>query len=475
MPTQLTLKQSAGSRSTRFGERRIDYRKQGRARARLSNTLVVLMWASAIIAAALTLPAATMSESPTIGTVITNLGIFTGLIGTDLILIMLVLAARIPVIDRAVGHDRAIAVHRSMGKPALYLLLAHAALLLIGYGASQGINPVAEIGWMWSIPDMPLAFAGLGGIVAVVVTSVVSMRKRFSYEGWHLIHLLSYLAVLVAIPHQLSVGNILADSTFARAYWVSLYILAFGAVLVYRFIEPTIASLRHRIVVDRVETHGPGVASIHLRGHDLDALEASGGQYFVWRFWSARTWWHAHPISLSAHPTSDSARITVRSVGEGSRDISTLPRGTRVSIEGPYGIFTQQGRTAPNLAIVAAGIGVTPVRAMLQQANIRPGEATVILRASTKHDTALWDETKEIAAQKGAIVYTMIGPRSGRGPGWVSDSDARRGVTLTSAFPKLATSDLYVCGPAKWIDSVVEEAVASGLAAHQIHTERFEW
>ncbi len=475
MPSQLTLDQRSTSRPANATAARPDYHRQWHKRARLSNSLVALMWASAVVAAAFTLSGTTFSEPPTFSTVTTNLGIFVGLIATDLILVMLVLAARIPVVDRAVGHDRAITVHRAMGKPALYLLLAHAALLLIGYGASQGINPVAEIGWMLSVPDMPLAFFALGGIVTVVVTSAFSVRRRFSYEGWHLIHLLSYLAVLAAIPHQLSVGGILAGSTFARAYWVSLYILAFGAVIIYRFVEPGVASLRHRVSVDHVETLTPGITSIHLRGHNLNGLGAAGGQYFVWRFWTAKTWWHAHPISLSAGPTSNSARITVRNLGEGSRDISRLPRGTRVSIEGPYGIFTERGRTSPNLAIAAAGIGVTPVLAMLQQAHIAPGEATLVLRGSTKGDTALWDETIKTARQKGATVFTMIGPRSQLGPGWISESDARRGVTLASVFPSLASSDLYICGPAAWIDSLVRDAVASGLAPHQIHTERFDW
>jgi len=455
--------------------RRPDVARLWRRRVRRANTLEAAMWVSGIVAGALAVPMMVAAPPAGVGDIMTNLGILTGLVGTDLLLVMLVLAARIPVVDRAIGHDRAIAVHRSMGKPVLYLLLAHAILLLIGYGASQGIDPVPEIWSMLAIPDMPLAFLGLGALVAVVVTSVVAVRRRFSYEAWHLTHLLGYAAVLVAVPHELSVGGILSSGSVQRAYWISLYILAFGAVIAFRFVEPLLTTIRHRIVVDRVEEMSPGVTSLYLRGHDLGSLGARGGQFFVWRFWTTRTWWHAHPLSLSMTPSGDTARVTVRTVGAGTRAVSAVKPGTRVSIEGPYGIFTDLARTSPNLAIIAAGIGVTPVRSMLQQASLRRNEATVLLRASNNADTALWDETIDLAANTGADVYTMIGSRATLGPRWMSDADARRGVTLHSVFPTLATSDLYLCGPGAWMEAVAADARANGLAEHQIHTERFEW
>lgn len=444
-------------------------------RARRSRNLVAALWASGFVAGALALPGVLSTQPSDFGGLMSGTGIIVGLIGTDLILVMLVLAARIPLIDRTIGHDRAIVVHRSLGKPALYLLLAHAVFLLIGYGVADGIDPVSEIWSMLTIPDMPLAFLGLGGLVTVVVTSVVAVRKRLSYEGWHLIHLLSYAAVLVSVPHQLSVGGILTDGSLQRAYWISLYILAFGSVIAFRFVEPAVASLRHRIVVDRVEELPNGVTSLHLRGHNLDALHVQGGQFFVWRFWSARTWWHSHPLSLSTSPSDNSARITLRAAGDGTRRISGVKPGTRVSIEGPYGLFTEVARTSPKLAIIAAGIGVTPVRAMLEQAQLRRGEATVLLRASSTEDTALWDETFDLARAKGASVYSMVGSRATVGPGWIADADARRGVTLASVFPSLTSSDLYICGPAAWINLVEADALASGLSPHQIHAERFEW
>jgi predicted ferric reductase len=444
-------------------------------RARRSDLLVVALWSSGAAAAALFLASGGIGQFGSFAAIITSLGIIAGLIGTDFILVMLILAARIPIIDRTIGHDRAIAVHRSLGKPALYLLLGHGVLLLTGYGMSLGINPIAEVGAMLALPDMPLAFIALGVLIAVVVTSVVAVRRRFSYEGWHLIHLLSYVSVAFALPHQLSVGGVLAEGTVQRVYWIALYVLALGSIVTFRFTEPLVSSLRHRMRVAAVTTIAPGVTTIQFEGHSLRGLEASGGQFFIWRFWTPRTWWHSHPISLSAMPTNSSARITVRDLGKGSAQLSTVPVGTRVGIEGPYGLFSTAARTSRKLAILAAGIGVTPVRALLEHASFAPGEATILLRASTPEETYHWDEIRSIAAAKGAACYSMVGHRPRGVNSWISSADTQRGVTLQSTFPDLVDSDVYLCGPTAWLDIVEAEVRATGVPSHQIHSERFDW
>lgn len=443
-----------------------------RRRAATADVLVAVAWTSAAAAAALYLATGQASVA-TVPLAITTVGIIAGLVATDLILVMLLLAARIPMLDRAVGHDVAMATHRKLGKPALYLLLCHAVLLLVGYGMLEGLDPIAEIGSILAIPDMPLAAVALGLFIVVVVTSLVAVRRRFPYEVWHGIHLLSYGAVLLALPHQLSVGGVLAEGTWQRVYWIVLYLVAFGCLVGFRIVEPVITSLMHGIRVDGIERVGTGVVSVHLRGRHLERLGAQGGQYFVWRFWSMRTWWHAHPVSLSAVPTDTTARITVRSLGRGSASIARLAAGTRVSIEGPYGLFTETARTAPQLAVVAAGIGIAPLRSLLEHADLVPGEATVLLRASRPDHDYLWNEIRALAEARGIRVLASIGPRARSGRTWLSADDAARGVTLRSIFPQLDRSDLYICGPPAWADAVEAEARDEGLPAHRRRIERF--
>jgi ferredoxin-NADP reductase len=236
-----------------------------------------------------------------------------------------------------------------------------------------------------------------------------------------------------------------------------------------------VRSLRHDIRVAAIETISPEVVSIHLSGRDLRELRSNGGQFFVWRFWTGKTWWHSHPISLSSVPTNRTARITVRALGDGSTELGFLPIGTRVWFEGPYGLFTDAARTSPKLAIVAAGIGVTPVRALLEHSRLAPGEATILLRATNQEQSYLWDEMEQLATDREATFYTMVGPRPAGISTWLSSHDYERNVSLRSTFPDLVRSDLYICGPQNWTDLVVAEARSAGLPDHQIHTERFDW
>lgn len=452
-----------------------DRRIRTRRRLRAADLLLIAFWTSVALSAGLYLAYGGFTSVSSLSTLIDAVGVVAGLVGTNLILVMLLIAARIPLIDRAVGQDAAMAFHRRLGKPALSLLLVHFLLLTVGWAVADGQNVITETVTLFTTPDMAIAYLGLGLLIVVVVSSLVAVRRRFPYEAWHAIHLLSYAAVLVAVPHQLSVGGVLAEGTWQRVYWIALYVGVFVAIAWFRFAVPIVRSFRHRIRVAGIEEVAPGVASIHLTGRDLDRLRINGGQYAIWRFWSAGTWWHAHPISFSAVPTPTTARITVRELGAGTARLARLRPATLVSIEGPYGVFTDVTRTSPHLAIIAAGIGITPARALLEHSRLAPGEATLLLRGTDENQTYLWDETIALATASRGRAYTMIGRRPANVDSWMSADDHRRGVTLQSTFPDLRSSDLYVCGPQAWSDLVVTDAHAAGLRDEQIHVERFDW
>lgn len=404
-------------------------------------------------------------------------GRLTGLVATDLLLLQVLGMARIPWAERTWGQDRLARWHRLAGFTSFNLMIAHIVLVTFGYAATSSSGAPGEL-WtlVWTYPGMLLATAATAMLVMVVVTSVRAARRRLRYESWHLLHLYAYLGVALALPHQLWTGTEFVSSPAARIYWWSLYLLALGAVLVFRLGVPAYRSLRHRLVVSAVVDESPGVVSVHLAGRALHRMPARAGQFFVWRFLSGPGWTRGHSYSLSAPPHPSLLRITVKDLGDGSRAVKDLTPGTRVFVEGPYGALTADRRIRPKVTALAAGIGITPMRALLEELDYAPGEATLIYRARVDSDLVFRAELEELAAERGIRLVYLLGRRA-RPDSWLSADlgHLRDGEALLRLVPDIAAHDVFLCGPDPWMDAATRAARDAGVPVAHIHAERFTW
>jgi predicted ferric reductase len=454
-----------------------------RRRMLRADILMVIAWASVAAAVALWLSDGGAAAISSPASAFTAAGIVSGLAGMDLVLLMLLLAARIPFVDRTIGHDRALEFHRKLGKPSLYLLLAHGFLIAVGYGMAEGLDPVSESIALWVlVPDMWLAFVSMGLFLTVVISSLVAVRRRFPYEFWYAVHLLTYAAVGTSLPHQFSVGGLFAEGTWERWYWLAICTATGGALLYFRVLQPLVATSRHGLTVSRVERIAAGVVSIEMTGRRLEQLAGTGGRFFVWRFLAPGLWWHSHPFSLSAEPLvwgpdgEGRLRITVRNLGRGSARLARLRPGTKVMVEGPYGVFSTGARTRDKVVMIGAGIGITPLRALLESTPFAPGDATIVLRGHTEQELYLGNEIIDICRQRGVRLFHATGPRARwDSTSWLPGDAVRSGYRLASYAPDLAASDVYICGPSAWATNVIADARAAGVRPEQIHHERFDW
>ncbi len=319
--------------------------------------------------------------------------------------------------------------------------------------------------------DLILAVAGILLLGVVTVSSIAAARRRLPYEAWHVIHLASYLAVGLSIPHMFSMSGLLAQGSWQRVYWIALLAATGAALLVFRFAVPLVATLRHRVRVESVTPAGPGTYHVEFTVGDLDRLGVRAGQYLHWRFLAPGLWWHQHPFSVSAAPARGRLRITVRELGPGTVALRQVRPGTLVAIEGPYGTFTDAARTSATLTLVGAGAGIAPLRAILQEARFEPGAATVVLRGSTPDGLVLADEVAELCRRRGARLIELVGHRAG--DRWVPADQPE--LTLADLVPDVASGDLYVCGPDGFTGSVLADAAAAGVPPWRVHTEAFSF
>src|SRR3954447_18190731 len=327
----------------------------------------------------------------------TSLGRLTGLVASDLLLLQVLLMARIPMVERVYGQDELARRHRLVGFSSFTLMVVHVVLITLGYAGQASTKPLRQL-WdlTWSYPGMLLAWAGTLLLVLVTVTSIRKARRKLRYESWHLLHLYAYLGVGLALPHQLWTGQDFLSSPLATLYWWSLWAAAAGANLIWRVVLPLYRSNRHHLMVERVVREGDGVVSVILRGRDLGRLQARAGQFFTWRFLDGPGWTRGNPYSLSAAPTRDHLRITAKDLGDGSRRLGRLKRGTRVLIEGPYGRMHAGVRTRRKVTLLAGGIGVTPLRALLEELEQGPGDVTLVYRARDADELVLRREIDSI-------------------------------------------------------------------------------
>jgi predicted ferric reductase len=429
--------------------------------------LALLAAANAGVVVALWLGGGGVQDIRDTASLLVGLGRVSGLLGAYLVLVELLLLARLPLLERVAGFERLTAWHRHNGRACLALLLAHATLVTAGYTIGDRISLPAEIGRLWTgYPGVITATAGLVLLVGVVVTSAVIVRRRLRYETWYFVHLYAYLGVALAFSHQIATGTDFVGKPVARAYWTALYVLTLGALAVFRLGVPIARSARHRLHVARVLDVAPGVTSIEIGGRDLARLKARAGQFFTWRFLTRDRWWEAHPFSLSAAPDGRRLRITVKGVGDYTSRLRAIPAGTRVIVEGPFGAFTTAARRRPRVALIAGGVGITPIRALLEDMPGGPGDIAVVYRALGAEDVILREELDELALRRGAELHYVLGDHSGA---------LLSAEHLLSLVPDIAARDVYVCGPPAMTEATRASLARSGVPRRHIFTERFAY
>nr|GID87694.1 oxidoreductase [Actinoplanes derwentensis] len=408
----------------------------------------------------------------------TSIGRLTGLVASDLLLLQVLLMARIPWVERSYGQDALARRHRLVGFLSFWLMIGHIGLITVGYAQSGGGGVLAVAGdLVVTYPGMVLAAAGTVLLILVVVLSVRLARRRQRYETWHLVHLYAYLGVGLALPHQLWTGADFIASAPGRIYWWGLYGAALGAVLVFRVGLPVFRSAYHRLRVDAVVPEAPGVVSVYLSGHHLDRLPARAGQFFLWRFLDGPGWTRAHPYTLSSAPSGDLLRITVKDLGDGSSRAATLRPGTRVLVEGPYGALTADRHIAGRkVLMVAAGVGITTMRALLDDLAESGTPITLLYRIRRLGDAVFRAELDDAARRTGVRVVYLEGARC-RPDSWLPAMFAQVSdlAGLRWLVPDVAGHEVFLCGPPDWMAGVRATLREAGVDTDHIHAEEFAW
>jgi ferredoxin-NADP reductase len=221
------------------------------------------------------------------------------------------------------------------------------------------------------------------------------------------------------------------------------------------------------------------VTSVYLTAEDGEILpQPAAGQYITLRAAGAGDPSPVRSYSLSSRPGAGSYRISVKREPRGIVSTylhSRLRPGAVLDVAAPRGEFVLTAEVVPVL-LVSAGIGVTPVLAMLHQLAAADSTREVwwIHTARNAQEHAFADEAHQLLrslprAQE-RIFYTS--PAADEPP---VRPVIRGRPTLTAlaglGLPPDAVA--YICGPAAFMDDIRDDLGRIGIPPDRVHTELF--
>jgi ferredoxin-NADP reductase/MOSC domain-containing protein YiiM len=231
--------------------------------------------------------------------------------------------------------------------------------------------------------------------------------------------------------------------------------------------------------VDRIVPETTTVSSFYLAAADGAALPAAqAGQYLTLRLPGAGQPAPVRSYSLSAAPAGGGYRISVKHEPHGTASgylTTRLHPGQMLDVAAPRGDFTLLAGAGPVL-LISAGIGVTPVLAMLHQ----------LAAAGSTRDIwwihgARGPQQHPLAAEARALLATL--PRAHENIFYSAATPAEREQAGAAAgrlsVDKLATLGIpagataYICGPGAFMADMRQALAALGVGADRIHAELF--
>jgi ferredoxin-NADP reductase/MOSC domain-containing protein YiiM len=234
------------------------------------------------------------------------------------------------------------------------------------------------------------------------------------------------------------------------------------------------------LAVTALEPESTSVVSVRLADPDGGALPpARPGQFLTLRLPVAPGAPLLRSYSLSGAPGAGSYRISVKREphGQGSEYVHSRVRaGDRLEAAAPRGSFILRPGAAPVL-LISAGVGATPVLAMLYAlATVAPEREIWWLhsaRSRAQEPFAAESRAMLAALPRGHrhICYSHPGPGDVRGRDYQTQGRLTAEVLAELSLPRDA--EAYICGPAAFMADVSAALVAIGVDGGRVRTEIF--
>ena len=245
--------------------------------------------------------------------------------------------------------------------------------------------------------------------------------------------------------------------------------VVFTSHVAYRFLRPIYVYRKQQFKVSRIIRENYNTVSVYIKGKDLKSFDIKAGQFMILRFLTKGVWWQAHPFSLSHLPENNELRITPKELGDFTAQIKNISPGTKILIEGPYGTFTNMFGAYNKVLLIAGGIGITPIRTLMEEM-LEKGKEVVLLYANKSKEDIVFKDELEAVTEKYSAKISYVLSEDANFPAEKGYIDEEK---IKQLVPDFMSRDVYLCGPPPMMDKLIQTFKSFGLKDSQLHFEKF--
>ncbi|NMH81221.1 ferredoxin reductase family protein [Pseudonocardia xinjiangensis] len=405
-----------------------------------------------------------------------HLSVLTGLLALSALVCAAVLPSRLRSLNRALGIESVIDIHRFLGVVTAALVFAHLACVV----AADPSN-ITLLNFE-TAPDRARAATGATiALAALAGLAVLKSRTGLSYELWRWLHVaLAVTVITLSALHVWLLDHLVAEPAIGTLFGMlaALVVGIFG----YRWAWRPMFDPSTEFLVREVRRENATVSTLVLEPR----RRRYGGPPTTWAFAPGQFAWirlersvaaEEHPFTIASSAHLDTTEFTIRHTGDFTRALRRLPPGSPVWVDGPHGAFTNDVGAGAGFVMIAGGVGITPMMSMLRTAAHRgdPRPYRLVVVASSPEDLLFRDELAELRFQLDLVVTEVL-----RRPhdGWDGHTGDIGPDLLSMVLPNTEHPDdldYFICGPPALVTDAMSALDPLGVTPARVHTEQFDF
>lgn len=392
----------------------------------------------------------------------TSLGQIAGLVGMALFSVNLILSSRLKILDKFFyGLNIVYKKHHVIGAIAFILLLFHPLFLVVKY-IQLSLRDAA----LFFLPSGNWAVNyGIAALFLFIILMILTFFIRLKYHKWKFSHKFTVAVFVFAILHVFYTTSDVSRDGILRFYILNLAGIGLAAGFWRSFISKYINE-NYEYEIKNINIFGGNVFRIEMAPKGK-TMKYTPGQFIFINFENKKVGGETHPFSISSVAGAENLEIVVKSLGDYTSELGNLKIGDIAYIEGPFGKFSYKEAENKNQIWIAGGIGITPFLSMAR--SLKPDENYKIhlyYSTKTKEEAVFLDELTGIASKNEK--FEVINWRS-------AESGRIRGQNIAELSGGLTDKEIFICGPALFMESLNKQFLDMGVKKERVHWENFNF